>query len=128
MMHRVDIGPELTQGTVSDLGATLPEQVTRGVTEIALAVDRVIQFDSAALEALISFDELARSRGLTCTLIAPSELLQTALEITGLFDQLDIRPEAQGDSGRILDLDAEITDDAVDCVEGRESPLQGDRS
>jgi anti-anti-sigma factor len=91
MIQRVEAGRELSHGAIADLGATLSDQIARGVTSIQLNVSRVSDFDSMALESLVEFDELARSRGLSFVLAAPSELLTTALSITGLKDRLEIR-------------------------------------
>ena len=60
------------------------------MTTIQLNASRVMDFDSMALESLVEFDELARSRGLHFVLAAPSDLLSMALSITGLLDRLEI--------------------------------------
>jgi anti-anti-sigma factor len=91
MIQRVEAGRELSHGAIEDLGATLTDQIARGVTTIQLNTSRVMNFDSLALESLLEFDELARSRGLSFVLAAPSELLTVALSITGLKDRLEIR-------------------------------------
>ena len=91
MIQRVEAGRELSHGAIADLGATLSDQVARGVTRIHLNTSRVVDFDSQALESLVEFEELARSRGLAFLLIDPSELLTLALTITGLHDRVEIR-------------------------------------
>ena len=91
MIQRVEAGRELSHGAIADLGATLSDQIARGVTTLQLNASRVMDFDSMALESLVEFDELARSRGLHFVVSAPSELLTTALSITGLKDRLEIR-------------------------------------
>ena len=90
MIHRTEAGRELTQGDLQDKGATLPEQIARGVTAIHMNVSRVGNFDSQALESLTEFDALARSRGLELVLVEPSEVLSLALSITGLDQRLTI--------------------------------------
>lgn len=90
MIQRVEAGRELSHGAIADLGATLSDQIARGVTTIQLNASRVMDFDSMALESLVEFDELARSRGLHFVLAAPSDLLAMALSITGLKDRLEI--------------------------------------
>jgi anti-anti-sigma factor len=91
MIQRVEAGRELSHGAIADLGATLTDQIGRGVTTIQLNTSRVVDFDSLALESLVEFDELARSRGLHFVLAEPSEVLTVALQITGLKDRLEIR-------------------------------------
>jgi len=91
MIQRVEAGRELSHGAIADLGATLSEQLGRGVTCIQMNTSRVVDFDSQALESLMEFDELAKSRGLEFVLVDPSELLTVALTITGLHDRLSIR-------------------------------------
>jgi len=90
MIQRVEAGRELSHGAIADLGATLTDQVARGVTAIQLNTSRVVDFDSQALESLVEFDELAKSRGLAFVVVEPSEALSVALTITGLRDRLDI--------------------------------------
>ena len=96
MIQRVEAGRELSHGAIADLGATLTEQVGRGVTGIQLNTSRVVDFDSQALESLMEFDELAKSRGLTFVLVDPSDLLTLALSITGLKERLEIRRGEEG--------------------------------
>lgn len=91
MIQRVEAGRELSHGAIADLGATLSEQIGRGVTSIQMNTSRVAEFDSQALESLMEFDELAKSRGLSFVLVDPSELLVTALSITGLKERLQLR-------------------------------------
>jgi anti-anti-sigma regulatory factor len=91
MIQRVEAGRELSNGAIADLGATLSDQIVRGVTRIHMNTSRVVDFDSQALESLMEFDELAKSRGLGFVLVDPSELLTLALTITGLKDRLEIR-------------------------------------
>lgn len=91
MIQRVEAGRELSHGAIADLGATLSEQIGRGVTSIQMNTSRVAEFDSQALESLLEFDELAKSRGLSFVLVDPSELLVTALSITGLKERLQLR-------------------------------------
>ena len=96
MIQRMEAGRELSQGVLQDQGATLAEQIARGVTSIHINVSRVVNFDSQALEGLTEFDELAKSRGLDFVLVDPSEVLAVALSITGLDQRLTI---ARGDAG-----------------------------
>ena len=91
MIQRVEAGRELSHGAIADLGATMTEQIGRGVTCIQLNTSRVVDFDSQALESLMEFDELAKSRGLEFVLMEPSELLTVALTITGLLDRITIK-------------------------------------
>jgi len=84
MIQRVEAGRELSHGAIADLGATLSDQIARGVTSVHMNSSRVVAFDSQALESLIEFDELTKSRGLTFVLVDPSEVLSLALSITGL--------------------------------------------
>jgi anti-anti-sigma regulatory factor len=93
MIQRVEAGRELSHGAIAELGATLSEQIGRGVTSISMNASRVVDFDSQALESLLEFDSLAKSRGLLFVLHEPSELLTTALSITGLEEKLEIRRE-----------------------------------
>jgi anti-anti-sigma regulatory factor len=55
----------------------------------------VVDFDSGALESLLEFDSMAKSRGLEFVLNNPSDLLSVALSITGLDEKLEIRREEQ---------------------------------
>ena len=96
MIQRVEAGRELSHGAIADLSATLSEQVARGVTSVHMNSSRVVTFDSQALESLLEFDELTKSRGLTLVLVDPSQLLSVALSITGLSERLTIR---RGESG-----------------------------
>jgi len=95
MIQRVEAGRELSHGAIAELGATLSEQIGRGVTSISMNTSRVVDFDSQALESLLEFDSLAKSRGLTFVLHEPSELLTLALSITGLEEKFEIRREAK---------------------------------
>ncbi len=92
----MEAGRELSHGAIADLGATLSDQVARGVTAIQLNTSRVVDFDSQALESLVEFDELAKSRGLSFVVSEPSDLLTVALTITGLRDRLEIK---RGEAG-----------------------------
>jgi len=94
MIQRVEAGRELTQTSLGDLGGALPELIAKGVTEIALDTSRVLEFDSRTLEGVLEFDALARSRGLTMSVLAPSEVFGLALHVTGLWDRLDVREVA----------------------------------
>ena len=96
MIQRVEAGRELSHGAIADLGATLSDQIVRGVTRIHMNTSRVVDFDSQALESLMEFDELAKSRGLTFVLVDPSDLLTLALSITGLKERLEIRRGEDG--------------------------------
>jgi anti-anti-sigma regulatory factor len=96
MIQRVEAGRELSHGAIADLGATLSDQIVRGVTRIHMNTSRVVDFDSQALESLMEFDELAKSRGLTFVLVDPSDLLTLALSITGLKERLEIRRGEEG--------------------------------
>ncbi|MBM3984635.1 MAG: hypothetical protein FJ296_02915 [Planctomycetes bacterium] len=91
MIQRVEAGRELSHGAIADLGATLSEQIGRGVTSIQMNTSRVVDFDSQALESLMEFDELAKSRGLSFILVDSSELLATALTITGLARRIEMK-------------------------------------
>ena len=91
MIQRVEAGRELSHGAIADLGATLSDQLGRGVTRIHLNTSRVVDFDSQTLESIKEFEELARSRGLSFVLVDPSELLTLALTITGLIDKVEIK-------------------------------------
>jgi anti-anti-sigma regulatory factor len=91
MIQRVEAGRELSHGAIADLGATLSDQIVRGVTRIHMNSSRVVDFDSQALESLMEFDELSKSRGLVFVLVDPSELLTMALHITGLLDRVQIK-------------------------------------
>jgi anti-anti-sigma regulatory factor len=95
MIQRVEAGRELSHGAIADLGATLSEQLGRGVTGISMNTSRVVDFDSEALESLLEFDSLAKSRGLEFVLHNPSEVLSVALSITGLDERLVISREEQ---------------------------------
>ena len=90
MIQRVEAGRELSHGAIADLGATLSEQAGRGVSSIQMNTSRVVDFDSQALESLLEFDELVKSRGLSFVLVDPSELLTVALNITGLEGRLTV--------------------------------------
>jgi len=94
MIQRVEAGRELSHGAISELGATLSEQLGRGVTTISMNTSRVVDFDSQALESLLEFDSLAKSRGMAFVLHEPSGLLSIALSITGLDGKLEIRRDA----------------------------------
>jgi anti-anti-sigma regulatory factor len=91
MIQRVEAGRELSHGAIADLGATLSDQIARGVSSVHMNSSRVVTFDSQALESLIEFDELTKSRGLTFVLVDPSEVLTVALSITGLAGRLTVR-------------------------------------
>lgn len=93
MIQRVEAGRDLTSASLAELGRALPDLVERGVTVVRLEVSRVVEFDSAALEGLLEFDALARSRSLAVELLSPGETLATALEITGLAARLTLRAE-----------------------------------
>ncbi len=92
MIQRVEAGRNLNQGMISDLGATISEQIGRGVTAVHMDASQVVEFDSQTLESLLEFDELARSRDLSFVISEPSELLLTALQITGLDERLEVAP------------------------------------
>ena len=91
MIQRVEAGRELSHGAIADLGATLSDQIVRGVTKIHMNTSRVVDFDSQALESLMEFDELAKSRGLAFVLVDPSDLLTMALNITGLLERVQVK-------------------------------------
>ena len=93
MIQRVEAGRELSHGALADLGATLSEQIGRGVTSVQMNTSRVVDFDSQALESLIEFNELAKSRGLTFVLVHPSAMLSVALSITGIETRFEINRE-----------------------------------
>ena len=88
MIQRVEMGRSLDPGVVSDLAATLSEQIARGVDGVHLDTSRVVEFNSQSLESLVDFAALCRSRGLDLVLVDPSELLGMALTITGLADRM----------------------------------------
>ena len=122
MIQRVEAGRSLTAGVVSDLGATISEQIARGVTAIHMDASRVVEFDSASLEALLDFDAKAGSRGVTFVLTDPSEVLATALTFTGLGRQLEIAEASElADAPEAIDVadptDASGTVEAIDAVE-----------
>jgi anti-anti-sigma regulatory factor len=99
MIQRVEAGRELSHGAIADLGATLSEQIGRGVVSVHMNSSRVMSFDSQALESLIEFDELLKSRGLSFVLVNPSEVLSVALSITGIEERLEIsHPEEDGET------------------------------
>jgi anti-anti-sigma regulatory factor len=58
---------------------------------------RVVRFDSQAIESLIEFQELVKSRGLSFVLVNPSEVLSVALSITGLEERLEVSRAATED-------------------------------
>jgi len=93
MIQRVEAGRELSHGALADLGATLSEQIGRGVTAVHMNSSRVIEFDSQALESLIELNELMRSRGLAFKLVDPSDVLSIALAITGIDSRFEILRE-----------------------------------
>jgi anti-anti-sigma regulatory factor len=99
MIQRVEAGRELSHGAIADLGATLSDQIARGVTAVHMNSSRIVTFDSQALESLIEFDELTKSRGMSFVLVDPSDVLSMALSITGLFERLTIEADGQGVSG-----------------------------
>lgn len=104
MIQRVEAGRELSHGAIADLGATLTEQIGRGVMSVHLNASRVVSFDSQALESLVEFEELIKSRGLSFVLVNPSEVLAVALSITGLEERLEIsRTEEDLDSDEEAD-------------------------
>jgi len=115
MIQRVDAGRELTHGAIADLGATLSEQVARGVTTVHMSAARVSQFDSQTLESLLEFDALARSRGLAFTLIDPSDLLSAALHVTGVDSRISVQQgEPDVASGETTqDLAEDLGDESV---------------
>jgi len=96
----MEAGRELTQGVLQDQGATLSEQIARGVTSIHINVSRVVNFDSQALEGLTEFDELTKSRGLEFVLVDPSDVLSLALSITGLDQRLTIMRDGASQPAR----------------------------
>lgn len=91
MIQRVEAGRELAKTALVDLSEALPELITQGVTTIYLDASRVVEFDSNTLEAILEFEALARSRGLTVAVVRPSELLTTALYVTGIWDRIEIK-------------------------------------
>lgn len=99
MIQRVEAGRDLTSTSLADLGRALPDMLGRGVSVVRIQVSRVVEFDSAALEALLEFDALARSRSLSVELLEPGAVLQAALEITGLSERLTLCSEEHGDPG-----------------------------
>jgi len=80
----------LVAQSLSDLGKALPDLIAQGVTQIHLDTSRVVEFDSSTLEALLEFDALAGSRGLSVTVQQPSEVMALALEVTGLDGRLTV--------------------------------------
>ena len=90
MIQRVELGRSLDQGVVSDLAATLAEQIGRGVRAIHLVAARVLEFDSQGLESVLDFAALCQSRGLEFVLVEPSEVLEMALHITGVGERLNV--------------------------------------
>ena len=81
MIQKVEAGRELSHGAIADLGATLPEQVVRGVTRIHLNTSRVVDFDSLAQATTANFfqqrgydrNPVARRTGVVARLIADME-------------------------------------------------------
>ncbi len=94
MIQRIEGGRSLAHGVITDLAATISEQISRGVTSIQMDASRVVEFDSQSLEGLLEFNELAKTRGLSFLIIEPSEVLMTALSITGLQERLEIAEQA----------------------------------
>lgn len=90
MIQRVEAGRDLTAASLADLGRALSDMVGRGVTVVRLDVSRVVEFDSPALEALLEFDAMARSRSLSMEICGPSAVMTTALAITGLATRLHV--------------------------------------
>lgn len=105
MIQRVEAGRELGQGALGDLGKALPDLIKQGVTEIYLDTTRVVEFDSGTLEAALEFEALAKSRGLTVSIVTPSSLLAIALAITGIMDRISVvdATGAQLSSADIID-------------------------
>lgn len=93
MIQHIEAGRSLAAGVISDLSATLSEQIGRGATGIHIDTSRVVEFDSKSLEALLDFNATAIERGLEFVLVRPSEVLATALSITGLDDELTLSDE-----------------------------------
>jgi anti-anti-sigma regulatory factor len=93
VIHQIEAGRSLTAGVITDLGATLSEHIGRGATGIHIDASRVVEFDSASLEALLDFNATAAERGLEFVLVQPSEVLTTALTITGIEDQFTLSDE-----------------------------------
>ena len=108
MIQRVEVGRSLDPGVVSDLAATLSEQIGRGVDGVHLDASRVVEFDSQSLESIVDFAALCRSRGLAFVLVDPSELLEMALTITGLRDRMQLS------AGEDLVASAPVGDDGED--------------
>lgn len=90
MIQRVEAGRELGAHHLAELGKSLPDLLSQGVTTIYLETGRVVEFDSQTLESILEFDALADSRGLAVWIIDPSETLALALDVTGLWDRLKI--------------------------------------
>lgn len=116
MIQRVASGRDLSRGAVSDLEATLTELASRGVTGLFLDTERVVSFDSEALEALLELSATARSRDLAFAVVNPSEVLRVALGITGLVERIDVRDDESA---------AETADLAL-VVEAGDLPPTGD--
>ncbi len=96
MIQRVEAGRELSQTALAQLGKSLPELIEQGVTSFVVDTSKVLEFDSATLEAILEFDALVRSRGLDVQFDRPSPVLYQALFITGLADRLDVRVDGMG--------------------------------
>lgn len=124
MIQRVEAGRELTQASLNDLGRALPELITAGVTQIYLDTTRVVEFDSHTLEGILEFEAFARSRGLHVAVVRPSELLASALDITGLWDRLDVREVSAAVAALTRRPDADVVP-AEPATE--EAPVSGGR-
>jgi len=90
MIQRVEAGRDLTQASLNQLGNALPDMVQNGVTAVRIDVSKVVEFDSTSLESLLEFEALARSRGMSMTVVAPGEMLAGALHITGIAERIEI--------------------------------------
>jgi anti-anti-sigma regulatory factor len=94
MIQRVEAGRELRQEALEKLGRSLAELLSQGVTSIHVDASKINEFDSEALEGLLEFDALARSRGLDVVILHPSPVFYSALRITGLSARLKVQVEA----------------------------------
>lgn len=90
MIQRVEAGRDLGPQALADLGRAMPELIGRGVKILLMDVNRVTEFDSQTMEALLELDALVRSRGLGFQLCAPTEAFGLALAVTGLAERLEI--------------------------------------
>ena len=59
--------------------------------QVEIYLRDVVFMDSSGLQALVSLNNRARSRGLAVTLVSPSEPVSRLLALTGLDSQFTVR-------------------------------------